>query len=357
MPGPLTVGPLLSVPYRIITATEGPEEMNVGVDDSRGTVIVKVAWHDVYQANLDLLGYPSVDTINKRLRRNLPATYPNAQYRWWVCTKVSVKSFLPGKNTVNLGKDGAEFGFSFGTKLNDKDYGYSFAYLNCIFEPVRYTRLTDFDPRLANPDYAGEWDESRRFVTRPQVPGGRTLQIEKGSFKYAEADAGFPGFAVKSTFSGQISRTIPQTELHYKWWYVPGEWILKPTTGIADYLEAANGCVNNRTWNGFNPGELLFLAPKITEVEGPFSPTILGRNIQTDSSLMYNVEIPVIRFNPPAKGVAVPAGFGHQLVPAPQLVTPIWYLATSDGTATGNRIYPGINPYNIFRSPGLQTLL
>lgn len=213
----------------------------------------------------DLLG--SAVPVGNGIRRELPAAHP--QYPWLFCDRISN---IEGLNFVEKYSSADPF---FGVALEAPALDYYARYekyeILAEFTSRGYPVLTDsripqqqlayFDDTgavVANKGYAEEW---LRFTEIVYKPSAEFLTAVNGQMIF-KTNAAIVGLQNQPVPGGQTRLLIKSQVLEVKWHCVPYTFIESRNSFIA----YGQGRVNQRSWNGFAAGTLLYFGVNVDRI-------------------------------------------------------------------------------------------
>lgn len=315
-----------------------------GDGDSHSVMVYDMPWNDyVAGAYSKIVGYsflsnPAQLDVGgvKRLQRIIPLQHPIFPWLW--ATKIAQAQPIQFTGpTVGVADSYAAF---------------SIMRLHILFQSLPYVVLSDRDLLDTDPFGRGQGhaDESLRFVEKRSSVSLQTLEVPQGSLKYIAKPAG----ATWSTIQQRQYQRVMHRRLDWTWHKVAETYLMLTNTEKPKNLDACVGFVNLNSWQGYNPGTLLCIPYELEPEEAPTDPVNVGLPAGYPPRL-WKVKLHLDYFEPPTDpGVVYPgtiAGYGWNLLPAPQLSTPYWYPASSDGTVGGTLLYQGVDFNKIFQTP------
>lgn len=139
--------------------------------------------------------------------------------------------------------------------------------------------------------YADEW---RRFCTTTRAPTGDTVNATFGQMELRTQSGDPPN---TNPYPGSVYVHLQNSVVEITWFQVPYRYCLDFTiagTTYKSYLTRFTNCVNQRAWNGYAPGTLLYLGatptayiPSTPKRQKLLNALALG----LDQSLLMNVKL------------------------------------------------------------------
>ncbi|AMV25522.1 hypothetical protein VT84_14080 [Gemmata sp. SH-PL17] len=137
--------------------------------------------------------------------------------------------------------------------------------------------------------YAEEWT---RFCTTTRAPSNDFANATFGQLTFRTDSGTDPD---NRQYNNSVYVNLQNSHIDINWFQVPYRYFLD-FEGLKSYLTRFVGTVNQRDWNGFPAGSLLYLGATPTSIYIPASPkknTVLWGALATgiDDSLMCNVRL------------------------------------------------------------------
>lgn len=222
----------------------------------------------------DLLG--SAVPVANGIKRELPAAHP--QYPWLFCDRISN---IEGLNFVEKYSSADPF---FGVALEAPALDYYARYekyeILAEFTSRPYSVLSDSKipqqqfqyykddgTQEANKGYAEEW---LRFTEIHYKPTAEYLTAMNGQMIF-KMNAAIAGLQNKPVPGGQTRQLIKSQGIEVKWHCVPYSFIESNKSFIAE----GQGRVNQKIWNGFDAGSLLYVGVNIDKIYTPPFPDFI----------------------------------------------------------------------------------
>ena len=219
------------------------------------------------------------------------------------------------------------------------------------------------DGGTQNLNYAEEW---LRYTDTERLPGGEYITAEAGQFKIDVASGQNPNELPAG--SGQLRLFIPKPGIKYTWFEVPYSFV--DTVGNTSRIETALGCINQRAWEGYGAGTLLFHAVAINRYTS-WCPDVTGwdgSGVVFSAKKLCDISMIFLFLDPPlgkdaAGNPATPSApvnsnaiqAGHNLVPLSHRNS--WYYGKTVGVsafadANDRPLYPSYPFEAIWGNPG-----
>lgn len=198
-------------------------------------------------------------------------------------------------------------------------------------------------------DYTDEW---KRWVSWQTSPSIEALSADGGSqLKFAEGGSFFEvtgPTAGQTPFAAPVAVLLSKCNFVMTWMHVPHNYIsTDPDILIPKRILHCMGKTNSADFLGFETGTLLMQPPAFEPV---LFPVVAADSY--DLITGWNVHIPFSFFNPDTNAAGARISvvgstyFGHNLMP---FRNGGFYLATRNGVATGPKLLPETDFYNVFK--------
>lgn len=238
--------------------------------------------------------FPSSWMVNQsHIQRFMPMAHP--YYRWLYATNISSIKGIGLKRTDKKMEKVLTGGDKSYQKVPEYFGSYDKYEITVNFSTLPYLVIPDdqvttipvYDYYKDNGDAATAENvklESNRFVSFSTSVVAEYLTVKTGQFKFLSDDPvvnekDFPGFGGKTL--------VPKTVLNMTWHQVPYDFVF-PTLPQSENIYNGLGRVNQWSFLGFGPGELLFTG---TESK-PYPKNFFGSNFNTLAPLQQGFTLP-----------------------------------------------------------------
>lgn len=328
--------------------SESPDVASFTNENSRATLVLKIVPTGTSGANLlgpvyAILGASNYsNSTATNMVRELPLQHP--MFGWLFATEIAS---MQGRGQINLVKADGNLGSS-----PPPWQAYDHYRLVVVFTSVKYA--------VKREESLNE-SELYRFVERHFQLGLENIIRPGNSFRWVPGSPnagqtipfGFVARARKGVVT-YIWKNVTRFGLFGRY---GDDWPRNIWNGV--------GKVNESTFDGCPPGQLLLLPPKFVPQSTPFS-TEFGGGAQgtvfpggADLNLAYDIEFPMSFISPPldpAFDYSIEPRYkrnGHNLFPPPPgATTHYWYPATQSGAAAGTPLYEAYDFKKLFRLMG-----
>lgn len=338
--------------WRIDADSESPDISSFTSENGRTTLVLElrvppqrdypIAYVNMRGVVIGILGYSEyTPSTASRMTRELPLQHP--QYPWMFATEIaSIQGRSPKLYSVGGAPASVEIFTRQSQRLGVKIQAYKLYRAVVVFTAVKYNVLRNRSLQES---------ELYRFVERNYQLGLENIIRQGNSFKWVP---GTP-LAGQSIPQGFVARA-PKGVVTYLWRQVPRVGLFgRSGDGWPNNIWDGVGRVNSETFDGCPPGTLLLLPPKFMPISSPYTSFGVEGVGEADSTVAYDVELPMSYIDPPADPAFAGTGpayslRGHNLFPPPPgQASGYWYPATHSGAANGTTLYPAYDFQKLFR--------
>ena len=257
--------------YQEQIASVSPSTAGFSFDSATAQLPVFVLTANLEDALVDLLG-SSEPRGDGRLRRTLPKAHP--RFPWLYAERIAEVRGM-GKPTFTPADPDLEAP----ALLHYADYP---VYLLTVeFKPRPYAVVQDSLITKTIQSYRLEdgsstpgafTTEYTRFTDFEVEPNPELITAQQGQFKFRTSDNSSPGGVgdLATTFTGRPRILIPGQKFTMYWYQVPYSYV----EDVGGYLTRFMGTVNQLAWLGYDPGTLLYIAPKVIKRYTPVVPEL-----------------------------------------------------------------------------------
>lgn len=298
-----------------VLPNDGAQTSAFSLESAEATLTYILDWRKCRSFLRWMLGFSYADEgAPYRLRRENPQYHP--QFPWLTASTVSFSSFAPQSNADTGEPENTP---NYPNVLFTPDGIPKTSYYQKCYATVRFVqRPWQFRPDSSITTYS---DELYRNITWDVTPQVEMLSAEGplGQLKWTETGTGGP--TISNPIPAAFGTLVPKATYLLSWMWVPAEYL--STDPFAFYpanVLSPMGKTNSTAFGTFDTATALIMPPKFQRFQFPVC-TYDG----VYSYFGYNIQIPIVYFQPRPRGATSPSDDGYRLLPWPSNLK--WYSA------------------------------